>query len=80
MSLGVLLSNFLITRALQSSLFILLTEKKNSFHIVFLEMTIAKQSLFTAGDCGDHVVVINTKHIAFSGNKWEQKVYSSHTG
>nr|XP_033789141.1 39S ribosomal protein L13, mitochondrial isoform X2 [Geotrypetes seraphini] len=31
-------------------------------------------------DCGDHVVVINTRHIAFSGNKWEQKVYSSHTG
>ncbi|XP_064363904.1 large ribosomal subunit protein uL13m [Dromaius novaehollandiae] len=33
-----------------------------------------------AGDCGDHVVIINTRHIAFSGNKWEQKVYSSHTG
>ncbi|XP_036037771.1 39S ribosomal protein L13, mitochondrial-like [Onychomys torridus] len=31
-------------------------------------------------DCGDHVVIINTRHIAFSGNKWEQKVYSSHTG
>uniref|UniRef100_A0A671VRF5 Large ribosomal subunit protein uL13m n=1 Tax=Sparus aurata TaxID=8175 RepID=A0A671VRF5_SPAAU len=31
-------------------------------------------------DCGDHVVVINTKQIAFSGNKWEQKVYSSHSG
>ncbi|XP_053571299.1 39S ribosomal protein L13, mitochondrial [Bombina bombina] len=31
-------------------------------------------------DSGDHVVVINTRHIAFSGNKWEQKVYSSHTG
>ncbi|CAL8248454.1 unnamed protein product [Lota lota] len=31
-------------------------------------------------DCGDHVVVMNTRHIAFSGNKWEQKVYSSHTG
>uniref|UniRef100_A0A8C7Y8V7 Large ribosomal subunit protein uL13m n=1 Tax=Oryzias sinensis TaxID=183150 RepID=A0A8C7Y8V7_9TELE len=31
-------------------------------------------------DCGDHVVVINSRHIAFSGNKWEQKVYSSHTG
>ncbi|KAG8441656.1 hypothetical protein GDO86_010731 [Hymenochirus boettgeri] len=31
-------------------------------------------------DCGDHVVVVNTRHIAFSGNKWEQKVYSSHTG
>lgn len=36
-------------------------------------------NIFT-GDCGDHVVVINSKHIAFSGNKWEQKVYSSHTG
>uniref|UniRef100_A0A672KE12 Large ribosomal subunit protein uL13m n=1 Tax=Sinocyclocheilus grahami TaxID=75366 RepID=A0A672KE12_SINGR len=32
------------------------------------------------GDIGDHVVVMNTRHIAFSGNKWEQKVYSSHTG
>uniref|UniRef100_A0A9J7XJH1 Large ribosomal subunit protein uL13m n=1 Tax=Cyprinus carpio carpio TaxID=630221 RepID=A0A9J7XJH1_CYPCA len=31
-------------------------------------------------DIGDHVVVMNTRHIAFSGNKWEQKVYSSHTG
>ncbi|KAG7269767.1 hypothetical protein CRUP_010792, partial [Coryphaenoides rupestris] len=31
-------------------------------------------------DCGDHVVVMNTRHIAFSGNKWEQKVYSSHGG
>ncbi|XP_062985981.1 large ribosomal subunit protein uL13m [Elgaria multicarinata webbii] len=31
-------------------------------------------------DIGDHVVIINTRHIAFSGNKWEQKVYSSHTG
>ncbi|KAI6075217.1 39S ribosomal protein L13, mitochondrial isoform X6 [Aix galericulata] len=25
-------------------------------------------------DCGDHVVIINTRHIAFSGNKWEQKI------
>ncbi|XP_043933319.1 39S ribosomal protein L13, mitochondrial isoform X4 [Protopterus annectens] len=31
-------------------------------------------------DCGDHVVIINTRHVAFSGNKWEQKVYSSHSG
>lgn len=31
-------------------------------------------------DCGDHVVIINTRNIAFSGNKWEQKVYSSHSG
>lgn len=45
----------------------------------------AKQSVhkltpLLSGDCGDHVVIINAKHIAFSGNKWEQKVYSSHTG
>ncbi|KAJ7338095.1 hypothetical protein JRQ81_010662 [Phrynocephalus forsythii] len=31
-------------------------------------------------DLGDHVVIINTRHIAFSGNKWEQKTYASHTG
>ncbi|XP_063070744.1 39S ribosomal protein L13, mitochondrial [Engraulis encrasicolus] len=31
-------------------------------------------------DIGDHVVVMNTRHIALSGNKWEQKIYSSHTG
>ncbi|MGH0141767.1 UNVERIFIED_CONTAM: hypothetical protein FKN15_074654 [Acipenser sinensis] len=35
---------------------------------------------YQTSDCGDHVVVMNTRHIAFSGNKWEQKVYSSHTG
>ncbi|KAI4559686.1 hypothetical protein MJG53_018212 [Ovis ammon polii x Ovis aries] len=31
-------------------------------------------------DCGDHAVIMNTRHTAFSGNKWEHKVYSSHTG
>ncbi|XP_039270531.2 large ribosomal subunit protein uL13m-like [Styela clava] len=31
-------------------------------------------------DCGDHVVIVNTKEIAYAGNKWEQKVFSSHTG
>ncbi|XP_053323450.1 39S ribosomal protein L13, mitochondrial [Spea bombifrons] len=39
-----------------------------------------KPTYHALSDCGDHVVVINTRHIAFSGNKWEQKVYSSHTG
>lgn len=32
------------------------------------------------GDCGDHIVIISTRHIAFSGNKWEGKVCSSHPG
>jgi len=31
-------------------------------------------------DVGDHVVVVNAKEIAFSGNKWEQKVFWNHTG
>lgn len=31
-------------------------------------------------DCGDHVVVVNAKHVTFTGNKWDQKVYRKHTG
>lgn len=31
-------------------------------------------------DCGDHVVVLNTKHVDFSGNKWDNKLYRHHTG
>ena len=30
-------------------------------------------------DCGDFVVVINARHIAFSGNKMQKKVYYRHT-
>jgi large subunit ribosomal protein L13 len=33
-----------------------------------------------AVDMGDHVVVTNTRHLAFSGNKWNQKLYRHHTG
>ncbi|XP_078492329.1 large ribosomal subunit protein uL13m-like [Ciona intestinalis] len=29
---------------------------------------------------GDHVVIINAKEIAYSGNKWEEKTFHSHTG
>nr|CAB3263957.1 39S ribosomal protein L13, mitochondrial-like [Phallusia mammillata] len=31
-------------------------------------------------DVGDHVVVVNAKKIAYSGNKWEEKVFTAHTG
>ncbi|KAI8867315.1 50S ribosomal protein L13 [Ramicandelaber brevisporus] len=31
-------------------------------------------------DCGDHVVVINARHIAVSGRKQQQKRYIYHTG
>ncbi len=31
-------------------------------------------------DTGDFVIVINAEKVRFSGNKWEQKEYISHTG
>ncbi len=31
-------------------------------------------------DVGDFLVVVNTKDIAFSGRKWDRKVYRHHTG
>lgn len=31
-------------------------------------------------DCGDYVVVINAKHVKFTGQKWTQKYYKWHTG
>ncbi|KAK2160977.1 hypothetical protein LSH36_123g02006 [Paralvinella palmiformis] len=31
-------------------------------------------------DCGDHVVVINSKHIAMEGDLWRTFKYSHHTG
>ena len=31
-------------------------------------------------DCGDNVIVINSKKIELSGNKWEQKKYIRYTG
>lgn len=29
---------------------------------------------------GDGVVIINAKHVSFSGKKWKQKIYRRHTG
>lgn len=31
-------------------------------------------------DCGDYVVVVNAKHVHFTGKKWTQKYYKWHTG
>uniref|UniRef100_A0A2P2I1F8 39S ribosomal protein L13 n=1 Tax=Hirondellea gigas TaxID=1518452 RepID=A0A2P2I1F8_9CRUS len=31
-------------------------------------------------DCGDHVVVMNSFHIALPGAEWENRVYYHHTG
>ena len=31
-------------------------------------------------DLGDHVIVINAANVVFTGQKWRQKVYRSHSG
>ncbi|XP_002731608.1 large ribosomal subunit protein uL13m-like [Saccoglossus kowalevskii] len=31
-------------------------------------------------DIGDHVVIYNTREVAFSGDKWNTKLYHHHTG
>jgi large subunit ribosomal protein L13 len=31
-------------------------------------------------DVGDHVVIINAKHVHFTGDKWKRKGYRWHTG
>ena len=31
-------------------------------------------------DCGDYVVVINADKVALTGKKWDQKIYTRHTG
>jgi large subunit ribosomal protein L13 len=31
-------------------------------------------------DMGDHVVIINAEKVEFSGTKWKDKVYRSHSG
>lgn len=31
-------------------------------------------------DCGDHVVVINSREVALRGDEWKKRVYFHHTG
>lgn len=31
-------------------------------------------------DCGDHVVIINSREISMRGDEWEKRVYFHHTG
>jgi large subunit ribosomal protein L13 len=39
-----------------------------------------KPGFTTHVDCGDNVIVINAEKVAFTGDKWETKVYTRHTG
>lgn len=40
----------------------------------------SKPNFSPSVDCGDFVIVINTKDIAVTGNKLEDKMYHSHSG
>ena len=31
-------------------------------------------------DCGDHVIVVNAEKIKMTGNKWNDKIYYTHSG
>ncbi len=31
-------------------------------------------------ECGDHVVVVNSRHVALLGREWQNRVYFHHTG
>lgn len=35
---------------------------------------------FYIDQCGDHVIVINSKEIALRGDEWQKRVYFHHTG
>jgi large subunit ribosomal protein L13 len=39
-----------------------------------------KPSWSPSVDCGDYVVIVNAKHVKFTGQKWDQKYYKWHTG
>lgn len=39
-----------------------------------------KPSWAPSVDCGDYVVIVNAKHVKFTGKKWDQKYYKWHTG
>ena len=34
---------------------------------------------FSVDNCGDHVVIINSKEIALCGDEWQKRVYFHHT-
>lgn len=42
-------------------------------------LKIINKNLFT-GDCGDHVVLMNTADVALPGDEWVKRVYFHHTG
>lgn len=49
------------------------------YKIIFLKKTVLSYILILV-DSGDHVVVMNSKNIAFPGEEWRRRVYFHHTG
>lgn len=36
--------------------------------------------MYIIDDCGDHIIVINSKEIALPGDEWKKRAYFHHTG
>jgi len=47
---------------------------------IVINVQLYSSSILFLDDCGDHVVVINSKDIALPGDEWRQRVYFHHTG
>lgn len=39
-----------------------------------------KPTFTPSADMGDYVVVVNAEKVEFSGDKWDQKIYTRHSG
>ncbi|CAK9803760.1 39S ribosomal protein L13, mitochondrial [Anthophora quadrimaculata] len=48
--------------------------------IKYYLMGLYKPIYHPLNNCGDHVIVINSKEIALRGNEWQKRVYFHHTG
>jgi len=49
-------------------------------HLASILMGKHKPSFHKNLDRGDTVVVVNARHLVFTGNKWTQKIYRKHSG
>ncbi|XP_029031848.1 39S ribosomal protein L13, mitochondrial [Osmia bicornis bicornis] len=53
---------------------------KSAHRIKHYLMGLYKPIYHPTNDCGDHVIVVNSKDIALRGDEWQKRVYYHHTG
>ncbi len=57
-----------------------LTVGRLASNIAMILMGKNKPSYTPFLDMGDHVIIVNSEKVIFSGNKWQDKLYRHHTG